>query len=772
MIGDSLSLKVGNQEKTVSLSFFIGLILLRPVMLMGTADRDYDGTRESEEDVSDATEVKLDYSARSLILDLQTDAENICRVEIAPDQFQHRVPVDQIEIYYRSGFFYNKLERSKWNGIKDANGRITIRFTPVLNTNRIKIHCNYDDLDFLQMPVDRSEFFNSPEKLVTVYQKIVARTETYEYDAMGNRTTEKILLRKEYGWSYEYYPNSNRLKSKVKNDGSEKFEYAYDENGNLISKVVTKGDKIDNWEYSYDLLNQLEQVKKNGEVVSSYIYDPNGFRVEKVGSKGKIHYVPLLNGEVGYRKEFTCGKEYSWIYVGSQKLARVNGTIGSPAHKYFYHNDHLGSCLAITDENGNKVFERDFAPFGEKIKTNDREEPYPDETEDGFTGKDFDEDIGLYYYNARFYDPEIGRFITEDSVTDPKNPHEYVYVANNPINSIDPTGHFTISGLDKVMSGLSTVGKYMNLLGALDPKLAKVASSFNSLVNTLSGLDGVRVLYSKISGNYTISYERTVSAADTGIDGVSYKEKVTQTYKKNKLVASETTQMFMSDAGEVTIVTKNGTSSDSFSQTYTFVSKDRSKTVDKTITFKSGEEGNNQTNIITTEGFVNKNSNNFIDDPFGALMIATTKQGAIGAWQASSLPNSSKYAEIAATTGDPLIMTKMYHKGDPDLYASIGINMTADLLCKTPTEGLNPYPGKLDDQGKVIPGTANPNYNTPFATGIEIHSGDTNTNRGSMGCQTVKPGLNGANWNEFSNAMRLDTLKDGAFIGYYYLIRP
>ena len=79
---------------------------------------------------------------------------------------------------------------------------------------RLKIHCNYDDLDLLQMPVERSEFYNSPEKLVTVYQKVVTRTESYQYDAMGNRTTERILLRKEYGYTYEYYPNSNRLKVK------------------------------------------------------------------------------------------------------------------------------------------------------------------------------------------------------------------------------------------------------------------------------------------------------------------------------------------------------------------------------------------------------------------------------------------------------------------------------------------------------------------------------------------------------------------------------
>ena len=60
--------------------------------------------------------------------------------------------------------------------------------------------------------------------------------------------------------------------------------------------------RVDQWEYAYDLFNQLEQVKKNGRLFRSYIYDPNGFRVEKVGSKGKVHYVPLLNGEVGYQE--------------------------------------------------------------------------------------------------------------------------------------------------------------------------------------------------------------------------------------------------------------------------------------------------------------------------------------------------------------------------------------------------------------------------------------------------------------------------------------
>jgi uncharacterized protein RhaS with RHS repeats len=114
------------------------------------------------------------------------------------------------------------------------------------------------------------------------------------------------------------------------------YAYNYDANGNLTEKgnkytwdnvnncfvFEHSGDGVEYWQYSYDLLNQLEQVKKNGQVLASYIYDPNGFRVEKVGSKGKIDYVPLLNGEVGYRKGISTGKEYSFIYVGGTHLAK------------------------------------------------------------------------------------------------------------------------------------------------------------------------------------------------------------------------------------------------------------------------------------------------------------------------------------------------------------------------------------------------------------------------------------------------------------------
>jgi RHS repeat-associated protein len=58
----------------------------------------------------------------------------------------------------------------------------------------------------------------------------------------------------------------------------------------------------------------------------------------------------------------------------------------------------------------------------------------------GFTGKGYDSDVGLYYFNARWYDADTGRFISEDPVGDPSNPNLYTYGRNNPLSFNDPTG--------------------------------------------------------------------------------------------------------------------------------------------------------------------------------------------------------------------------------------------------------------------------------------------------------------------------------------------
>ncbi|NLY74415.1 MAG: hypothetical protein GX075_03840 [Firmicutes bacterium] len=247
-----------------------------------------------------------------------------------------------------------------------------------------------------------------------------------------------------------YYTNSDRLKT----DG--KYAFAYDNAGNMIQKgntfvisgdtvtfTETSGEGVEYWEYKYDLLNRLVEVKKNESKVAEYQYDPEGFRVvakkylNDTTLKEKRHYV-FQGTEPIFEKNKTTGKVKSFVYALGKHLARVDGKIGdTEAKKYWYVTDHVGSIRAVTDDKGVKVWSADYLAFGKQFAKNtdtDFEELH------SFTGKEYDPDTGLHYYNARWYDADLGRFISEDPVADPNNPNLYSYTANNPLRWIDPTG--------------------------------------------------------------------------------------------------------------------------------------------------------------------------------------------------------------------------------------------------------------------------------------------------------------------------------------------
>ena len=159
--------------------------------------------------------------------------------------------------------------------------------------------------------------------------------------------------------------------------------------------------------------------------------------MEKTGQKGTIDYAFDQGGNVLYQQE---GSDYTEnVYVLGKHFARVDGNLDNPGQitKYFYETDHLGSTVAVTDANGNKVWDTEYTPFGDRAVITGSLAGAID-----FTGKDLDEDTGLYYYNARYaYDQELGRFMSEDAIADPKNPNLYTYCANNPLTNVDPSGN-------------------------------------------------------------------------------------------------------------------------------------------------------------------------------------------------------------------------------------------------------------------------------------------------------------------------------------------
>ena len=129
------------------------------------------------------------------------------------------------------------------------------------------------------------------------------------------------------------------------------------------------------------------------------------------------------------------------VFAGSQRVAALTTDDGLPTTDLkFYHGDHLGSSNVITDGTGTLIELAEYRPYGALAR---REGAV--EVPQKFTGQRLDASTGLYFYNARYYDPGLGRFISADPVVpspgDPQALNRYSYVRNNPIHRTDPTGH-------------------------------------------------------------------------------------------------------------------------------------------------------------------------------------------------------------------------------------------------------------------------------------------------------------------------------------------
>jgi RHS repeat-associated protein len=130
---------------------------------------------------------------------------------------------------------------------------------------------------------------------------------------------------------------------------------------------------------------------------------------------------------------------------------------GESADISYYHGDHLGSSSIITDQNGQQVQYLEYAPYGTVARNEGT-----DATAYKFTGKELDS-TGLYFYSARYYDPEIGRFVTPDTIVqapyDPQSLNRYAYCRNNPVKYVDPSGHWfwAFLGLIGIVAGIGAV---------------------------------------------------------------------------------------------------------------------------------------------------------------------------------------------------------------------------------------------------------------------------------------------------------------------------
>jgi RHS repeat-associated protein len=298
----------------------------------------------------------------------------------------------------------------------------------------------YDKVENRKSKVNRDGSHNytydTLNRLVEAVNPLPANPlETYNYDPVGNRTDSN-----QNGLSQ--FNSANELNE----DGD--FTYQYDNNGNMTRKTAKVGGAVTT--YEYDAENKLVWVVTGG-TTSKYKYDGLDRRVEKeviaVTTKVTRYIYDLqdilleLDGSNNIVARYTHG-----VGIDEPLIRETSGT------NIFYHADGLGSITELSNQSGTVVQRYTYSSFGEiesQLDTN-FVQPYT------FTGREFDGEVGVYFYRARFYESALARFLQEDPILSPRNPqmiyslpsfikdprqlHAYVYVGNDPVNKIDPLG--------------------------------------------------------------------------------------------------------------------------------------------------------------------------------------------------------------------------------------------------------------------------------------------------------------------------------------------
>lgn len=241
-------------------------------------------------------------------------------------------------------------------------------------------------------------------------------TETYIYNTIGNLTS-KAGVPQNYGSTGS---STGTGPHQVRSVGGS--TYNYDANGNLTSG----GGRVITWTSS----NKPYTVTSGGNT-ELYVYNANDARIKKVRNGVSTYYLE------GFWEEDSTGVVRKYYSISGKPVAmREITSMGSVI--IYLQGDHLGSVSLTIDHSGSTSLSQEFDPWG-KVRSGEISQ-----TDRNFTGQYLD-DTGLLFYNARYYDPIIGRFIAADTIapsrTNIETRNRYTYVLNNPLRFNDPSGH-------------------------------------------------------------------------------------------------------------------------------------------------------------------------------------------------------------------------------------------------------------------------------------------------------------------------------------------
>ncbi|MHA4844562.1 SpvB/TcaC N-terminal domain-containing protein [Flavitalea antarctica] len=261
------------------------------------------------------------------------------------------------------------------------------------------------------------------------------------------------VLRNQTSYSFDYKYNPDTKPHAPVKIGTEAF--TYDANGN--QSAWEDDVSAQNRQMKWDEENRIKTLADNG-YLTSYTYDASGTRVLKSVGNGQTvsingKQVATSSGTGNYTiyvnpyQVVQSGGFTKHIFIEGQRIVSKLGASGKggnnkDAFQFYYHPDHLGNSAFVTDPKGEVYQHLEYFPFGETFiaeQSNQHRTPYL------YNGKELDDETGLYYYGARYYDGITSIWQGVDpswALPAQIGTSPYAYVQNNPITYVDPDGRF------------------------------------------------------------------------------------------------------------------------------------------------------------------------------------------------------------------------------------------------------------------------------------------------------------------------------------------
>lgn len=249
--------------------------------------------------------------------------------------------------------------------------------------------------------------------------------ETYAYDAIGN------LIDKD-GQEMAYGDGTGGPHAVTTINGN--IVYEYDENGNMILRPDGNDGTHTLYWTPENMLKQV--INDKGVTKATFTYDADGMMVLRNQNGANTVFLGKL-----YQHNTATNVVTKHYMFNGQLVAQREVTGQGQNSVTFLLGDHLGSVTTVLWASGAVKENQRYNPWGE-VRWAQSGNPI---TGYSYTSQRYDDALGLYDYNARYYDPTIGRFISADTIVPnekiPQTLNRYSYVFNHPVNHTDPTGH-------------------------------------------------------------------------------------------------------------------------------------------------------------------------------------------------------------------------------------------------------------------------------------------------------------------------------------------